>query len=100
MSDDAINKIINNPNNYRLEENKMKTRKIIREVIEEFIQNEFRGGKNDDVIEITDRFKSYLKAYTNLDDEIDKIFAPEDNFNTNYQPTRTANFQGSPQMTS
>lgn len=53
MSDDAINKIINNPNNYRLEENKMKTRKIIREVIEEFIQNEFRGGKNDDVIEIT-----------------------------------------------
>ena len=29
-----------------------------------------------------------------------KIFAPEDNFNTNYQPTRTANFQGSPQMTS
>ena len=32
----------------------------------------------DAVLEITDRFKSYLKAYTNLDDKIDKIFAPED----------------------
>ena len=32
----------------------------------------------DDVLEITDRFKSYLKAYTDLDDKIDKIFVPKD----------------------
>lgn len=32
----------------------------------------------DAVLEIIDRFKSYLMAYTNLDDKIDMIFTPED----------------------
>jgi predicted SprT family Zn-dependent metalloprotease len=52
MSDDTIKKIINNPNNYRMEENKKNMKSVIREVIEEFMQNEFRGANNNDTIEI------------------------------------------------
>ena len=53
MSDGAIKKIMNNPANYRVMENKQNTKDIIREVIEEFMQNEFRGANNGDVAEIT-----------------------------------------------
>ena len=53
MNDESIDKIINNPNNYRMEENTKKIKTIIREVIEELMRNEFRGANNNDVIEIT-----------------------------------------------
>jgi hypothetical protein len=55
MSYDTITKLINNKSNYKkIEENKMNTKSIIKEVIQEFIQNEF-GGENDEngSIEIT-----------------------------------------------
>lgn len=54
MSDDAIQKIMNNPNNYRMEESKMNIKTIVESVIDEFMQNEFRGANNmDDSVEIT-----------------------------------------------
>ena len=53
MNDESIDKIINNPNNYRMEENTKKIKTIIKEVIEELMRNEFRGANNNDVIEIT-----------------------------------------------
>lgn len=49
MNDDAINKIINNPANYRMVENKMDTKSIIKEVIEELINDEM----GDDSVAIT-----------------------------------------------
>ena len=55
MSYDTITKLIKNKSNYKkIEENKMNTKSIIKEVIQEFIQNEF-GGENDEngSIEIT-----------------------------------------------
>ena len=45
MSDETIGKIINNPSNYKVMENRKNTRNIIREVIEEFIETE-NGGDN------------------------------------------------------
>lgn len=52
MSDDTIKKIMNNPNNYRMEENRKTVKAIIREVIDELMDNEFRGADND-TVEIT-----------------------------------------------
>ena len=46
MSDAAIDKIMNNPSNYKVMENRKNTRNIIREVIEEFLETE-NGG--DDI---------------------------------------------------
>ena len=52
MSDDTINKIMNNPANYRIVENRRTTKDIISEVIDEFVSNKLRRG-NDDSVEIT-----------------------------------------------
>lgn len=52
MSDDTIKKIMNNPNNYRMEESRKTAKSIIREVIDELMNNEFKGADNDSV-EIT-----------------------------------------------
>ena len=52
MSDDTIKKIMNNPNNYRMEESRKTAKTIIREVIDELMNNEFRGTDND-TVEIT-----------------------------------------------
>jgi len=52
MSDDTIKKIMNNPNNYRMEESRKTAKSIIREVIDELMNNEFKGADND-TIEIT-----------------------------------------------
>lgn len=53
MSDAAIQKIMNNPSNYKVMENKRTTKEIIREVIDELMRNEFRGADNfDDSVEI------------------------------------------------
>jgi hypothetical protein len=49
LSDEAIMKLINNPNNYKvMGENKNVTKNVIREVIEEFVS----GEMNSDSIEI------------------------------------------------
>lgn len=53
MSDETINKIINNPSNYKIVENKKKVKDIIKEVIDEFIANEVNGINNDDCVSIT-----------------------------------------------
>lgn len=54
MSYDVITKIMNNPNNYRMKENKMNIKTIVESVIDEFMQNEFKGANNmDDSVEIT-----------------------------------------------
>lgn len=53
MSDETINKIINNPANYRIVESKRGTKDIIKEVIDEFIANEVNGINNDDCVSIT-----------------------------------------------
>lgn len=52
MKDDVIKKIMENPANYRIAEGKMNTSSIIKEVVDEFMRNEFRGANNmeDDVI--------------------------------------------------
>ena len=49
-SDEALKKIINNPANYRMEENKKNHKSIIKEVIDEYMQNQFGA---DDSVEIT-----------------------------------------------
>lgn len=52
MSYDAITKIMNNKANFKkMEESKMNTSSIIKEVVDEFMRNEFRGANNmeDDV---------------------------------------------------
>lgn len=48
MSDETIERVMNNKANYKLEENKMNTTKIIKEVLDELINNQ-----SDDAIEIT-----------------------------------------------
>lgn len=51
LSDEAIEKLFNNNANYRMVESKMNTRNIIKEVIDEFMENEF--GNNGNTVEIT-----------------------------------------------
>ena len=51
MSDETIKKIMNNPANYRIVENKQTAKDPINEVIDEFINKMFSSG--DDTIEIT-----------------------------------------------
>jgi hypothetical protein len=53
MSDDALEKIIQNPANYRMEENRINVKTIIEGVIDEFMENEFRGANNNDSVELT-----------------------------------------------
>ena len=54
MSNEALEKIIQNPANYRMEENKINVKTIIEGVIDEFMDNEFRGtNNNNDSVEIT-----------------------------------------------
>ena len=52
LNDEAIEKLFNNNANYRMVENKMDTKSLIKEVIDEFMQNEFRGANNmeDDIM--------------------------------------------------
>ena len=49
MNDETIQKIINNPNNYRMEESKRNIKNIVENVLNEFMKKEF---KEDDSIEI------------------------------------------------
>lgn len=53
MSDETINKIINNPANYRIVESKKCTKDIVKEVIDEFITNEVVGMNDNDCVSIT-----------------------------------------------
>lgn len=53
ISDEALEKIIQNPSNYRMEENKINIKQIVESVIDEFMENEFRGANNNDSVEIT-----------------------------------------------
>lgn len=53
MSDEALEKIIQNPANYRMKENKINLKTIIEGVIDEFMENEFKGANNNDSVEIT-----------------------------------------------
>lgn len=53
MNDETINKIINNPANYKMVENKRTMKDIINEVIDEFLTNEIGDGTIDDSIPIT-----------------------------------------------
>lgn len=53
MSDETINKIISNPVNYKMVENKRNIKDIINEVIDEFLTNEIGDGTIDDSIPIT-----------------------------------------------
>ena len=53
-SEESIIKLINNPANYRMVENKENIKSIVESVIQEFMHNEFRGANNmDDSVEIT-----------------------------------------------
>lgn len=47
MNDEIINKIINNPGNYRMEENRKNIKTVIREVVEDFVSNNGEGGDID-----------------------------------------------------
>lgn len=47
MNDEIINKIINNPSNYRMEENRKNIKTVIREVVEDFVSNNGEGGDID-----------------------------------------------------
>lgn len=53
MSDETINKIINNPANYKIVESKKCTKDIVKEVIDEFITNEVVGMNDNDCVLIT-----------------------------------------------
>lgn len=53
MSDEALEKIIQNPANYRMKENKINLKTLIEGVIDEFMENEFKGANNNDSVEIT-----------------------------------------------
>ena len=67
-SEDAILKLINNPNNYRMVESKMNTKSIIKEVIDEFMKNEFRGANNmNDAVEITPDMNLGLESPLEMD---------------------------------
>ena len=50
MSDETIDKIINNPSNYRMTENRRTMKEIIKEVIDEFIENEESVKNHGNVI--------------------------------------------------
>jgi hypothetical protein len=53
-NEESIIKLINNPANYRMVENKENIKSIVESVIQEFMRNEFRGANNmDDSVEIT-----------------------------------------------
>ena len=58
-SEEAIMKLINNPANYRMVENKMNTKNILKEVIEEFIQNDM---ENNDSVEINPNMNLGLES--------------------------------------
>jgi len=49
ITDDSLNKLINNPMNYRMEESKVNIKKIVESVINNFIKEDI---KSDDMIEI------------------------------------------------
>lgn len=67
-SEDAILKLINNPNNYRMVESRMNTKSIIKEVIDEFMKNEFRGANNmNDAVEITPDMNLGLESPLEMD---------------------------------
>ena len=67
-SEDAILKLINNPNNYRMVESRMNTKSIIKEVIDEFMKNEFRGANNmDNAVEITPDMNLGLESPLEMD---------------------------------
>ena len=67
-SEDAILKLINNPNNYRMVESKMNTKSIIKEVIDEFMKNEFRGANNmNNAVEITPDMNLGLESPLEMD---------------------------------
>lgn len=58
-SEEAIMKLINNPANYRMVENKMNTKNILKEVIEEFMQNDM---ENNDSVEINPNMNLGLES--------------------------------------
>ena len=63
MSDETIEKLINNKANFKkLEENYMRTSQIINEVIEEFMRNEFKGANNNDSVDIDPNMNLGLKS--------------------------------------
>jgi hypothetical protein len=67
-SEDAILKLINNPNNYRMVESRMNTKSIIKEVIDEFMKNEFKGANNmNDAVEITPDMNLGLESPLEMD---------------------------------
>lgn len=67
-SEDAILKLINNPNNYRMVESRMNTKSIIKEVIDEFMKNEFRGANNmNNTVEITPDMNLGLESPLEMD---------------------------------
>jgi hypothetical protein len=63
LSDEAIEKLFNNNANYRMVENRTNVKAIIKEVIDEFMQNEFRGANNmEDSIEINPNMNLGLQS--------------------------------------
>ena len=63
LSDEAIEKLFNNNANYRMVENRRSVKTIIREVIEELMQNEFRGANNmEDSVEINPNMNLGLQS--------------------------------------
>jgi hypothetical protein len=63
LSDEAIEKLFNNNANYRMVENRRNVKSIIKEVIDEFMQNEFRGANNmEDSIEINPNMNLGLQS--------------------------------------
>ena len=69
MGDEALEKIIRNPANYRMVENRRNIKTIIKEVIDEFMQNEFRGANNmGDSVEINPNMNLGLQSP--LEDEM------------------------------
>lgn len=67
-SEDAILKLINNPNNYRMVESRINTKSIIKEVIDEFMKNEFRGANNmNNAVEITPDMNLGLESPLEMD---------------------------------
>ena len=59
---------VNNPNNYRMVESRMNTKSIIKEVIDEFMKNEFRGANNmNNAVEITPDMNLGLESPLEMD---------------------------------
>ena len=69
MNYETINKLMNNKANFKkIEENKMSTKSIIKEVIEEFMKNEFRGANNmNDAVDITPDMNLGLESPLEMD---------------------------------